>query len=590
MRGLSCERATSCCHEATEVKAIDVTADSNSEMMVTEIIHDAPGLRGHEIDKIYEIEIAEKEDGQDFFPLAENGAEEPDEEDVRIEDDAAEKHRSSQQLSLYIQSDLLNAVDLDHCLAGCGKHWHGTLGGLQSGHFATYRNYVKKVNKYDEFISHDWATDGRLKFLCLCLHYNKVMATFAAVIVGAIFGALELFYPELRRMASLGNTIGGVRYTVDSVGYFGLEMGLFAYCAVFFFGQRIRKLLFRPRSVFMDKLCIDQEDAGRKSQGILGLGGFLQVSDRLLVLWSPRYFTRLWCVFELAAWHTIGKPVEDIVLAPVAQSAFIILLMVGMSFLMVVLVWIARLSNFEYAAAVAIAVGVVIPLPFHLMRRFSRDLRRIPEQVKSFDFEDASCFCCSVNHTLPGTDEQVTCDRTLVAHQVGEWFKGDESGRSASDCFNDFVRTTLGRHIQKQMVGGKGKYSLSCMACLPGVLFLTDRFHLIYSVDRLDHQLRLIVHYLAVAFFVFPGMVRLSLHIADRVDTYFTRRESRVHNLMITMVASAGVSFGILSSMSCLSYSVQIESPWPQIASVIVALMVVAGLYRQDIRSVVHRD
>ena len=39
---------------------------------------------------------------------------------------------------------------------------------------------------------------------------------------------------------------------------------------------------------------IHQTNKLKKEEGILGLAGFLNMSHRLLVLWSPRYLTRVW--------------------------------------------------------------------------------------------------------------------------------------------------------------------------------------------------------------------------------------------------------------------------------------------------------
>ena len=74
-----------------------------------------------------------------------------------------------------------------------------------------------------------------------------------------------------------------------------LLLVLLGYAALFFFlffWQRVRDPFLGSPLVFLDKLCISQTDPVKKEQGILGLGGFLRVSQRLIVLWSPRYFSR----------------------------------------------------------------------------------------------------------------------------------------------------------------------------------------------------------------------------------------------------------------------------------------------------------
>ena len=44
-------------------------------------------------------------------------------------------------------------------------------------------------------------------------------------------------------------------------------------------------------------------DETRKSAGIASLGAFLGASDNFVVLFSPEYFSRLWCCYELAAFR-----------------------------------------------------------------------------------------------------------------------------------------------------------------------------------------------------------------------------------------------------------------------------------------------
>mmetsp|Transcript_78338 Transcript_78338/g.172903 ORF Transcript_78338/g.172903 Transcript_78338/m.172903 type:complete len:82 (+) Transcript_78338:257-502(+) len=61
-----------------------------------------------------------------------------------------------------------------------------------------------------------------------------------------------------------------------------------------------------------------------KQEGIAGLGAFVKSSDKLVVLWSSRYFTRLWFVYELGCFLKRSKPLELKIL-PVKTTAILLL-------------------------------------------------------------------------------------------------------------------------------------------------------------------------------------------------------------------------------------------------------------------------
>lgn len=48
------------------------------------------------------------------------------------------------------------------------------------------------------------------------------------------------------------------------------------------------------------KACIRQDNELMKREGILNLGCSLGSSQAMVILWDASYFTRLWCVFEIA--------------------------------------------------------------------------------------------------------------------------------------------------------------------------------------------------------------------------------------------------------------------------------------------------
>lgn len=77
------------------------------------------------------------------------------------------------------------------------------------------------------------------------------------------------------------------------------------------------ELLVAPCMVFLTQPDLKQE-------GIAGLGAFVKSSDKLVVLWSSRYFTRLWFVYELGCFLKRSKPLELKIL-PVKTTAILLL-------------------------------------------------------------------------------------------------------------------------------------------------------------------------------------------------------------------------------------------------------------------------
>ncbi|KAF4676903.1 hypothetical protein FOL47_004382 [Perkinsus chesapeaki] len=65
--------------------------------------------------------------------------------------------------------------------------------------------------------------------------------------------------------------------------------------------------------VFLDKCCINQTDLVDKANGISKLSDYLKKSDKLVILWTPNYLNRLWCVYELAVFMQTHETKDVIV-------------------------------------------------------------------------------------------------------------------------------------------------------------------------------------------------------------------------------------------------------------------------------------
>lgn len=201
--------------------------------------------------------------------------------------------------------------------------------------------------------------------------------------------------------------------------------------------------------MFVDKLCIAQHDPALKAKGIRGLSTFLDRSEELTILWSSRYFTRLWCVYELATFLRHGQA-QQVKLFPVAMAR--VLLVIASSSVP------ARiLDDFNYilgssdifAAVVQFAyILLVQPLILYLLLGVMADVQNLEKQFKEFSIQKSQCFCCTSDHRHPDTGETLMCDRKFVYEAVRTWYAagadGDNNGDSIHfEKFDQVVRTSL---------------------------------------------------------------------------------------------------------------------------------------------------
>eukprot|EP00438_Fugacium_kawagutii_P020557 Skav202321 [mRNA] locus=scaffold60:322116:334324:+ [translate_table: standard] len=95
--------------------------------------------------------------------------------------------------------------------------------------------------------------------------------------------------------------------------YFTCHLGTAVLCLLFWHDV---KWLFccRGKRVFLDRCCIHQNDEDLKQQGIEHLDIFLQLSDKMLVVYSELYTKKLWTMYELATFLPKRGPGRLVVL------------------------------------------------------------------------------------------------------------------------------------------------------------------------------------------------------------------------------------------------------------------------------------
>ncbi|CAK9051095.1 unnamed protein product [Durusdinium trenchii] len=346
---------------------------------------------------------------------------------------------ASRELTLEVDDFLLRGVSLSTCLSQWGKHWstHGADGGQYESQKSSDYEKSFQVPKYDHFLSHDWKTSRAAKVWSMFFVFNLPAATLASQICAIVVGLV-------RESEALWAPSHGAPHQLTTSLVPWLVFWLF-----FCFWQRLRSLLGRPLIVFLDRLCIAQHDPRLKEKGILGLSAFLDKSQSLTILWSKRYFTRLWCSYEVATFlrkesTSVANEQTDksLTVFPVAMSWILILCFVEVSLVQVFQLYISWWSWQELMLGVpgtdvwdasitsslgygAIVWACSLPVMGYWMIGLLQEVRDLEPQLEKFDIRSSDSFCCSHDHKHPKTQETLPCDRDLIYAMLKDWYGTD---------------------------------------------------------------------------------------------------------------------------------------------------------------------
>ncbi|CAE7246190.1 unnamed protein product [Symbiodinium sp. CCMP2592] len=369
-----------------------------------------------------------------------------EEEDQRQNRDASLSRDVSRDLQTALEPSLLRGVAVSVALAGWGKHWETPDSGMFRVDPQNYE-LSRPAETLDVFLSHDWASSRTLKFLSLLIVYNSLAAFWASLGASILFGLLR-----------------GLRAIPDEpwISHFVHLVFL----VVFFFWQRMRELFCRPQMAFLDKLCIAQHSDEMKQQGILGLPAFVLNSKKLLVLWTPRYFGRLWCTTEIASFLKDPDERRSIEFMPLKVAAILVMGAVCWHLLAIGHGIFAFTLEDDSAAGITVVLPIsgvmitlataILPFIFYVGLSLVRDLEELPDQLSKFRVQDAACFCCTNKHRHPDTGAELSCDRLLVFKSLQRWFSGKEGGTGSTnkDCFLDDFNSVVQNQLAAQVVQG----------------------------------------------------------------------------------------------------------------------------------------
>ena len=157
-------------------------------------------------------------------------------------------------------------------------------------------NFSKPANSIDYFISHSWRTSGLEKGNAIAVFLHVRFAVLVALttlgIVSAVIGHRFRLSDTLCQSKTSIDWLNDCLWAGSIPVLTGLVTMLFVR-----FGQH---LLSTSVDCFLDKACIHQGNLALKQPALQCLDIMLLYSRRMLVLWAPDYFDRLWCIYELA--------------------------------------------------------------------------------------------------------------------------------------------------------------------------------------------------------------------------------------------------------------------------------------------------
>jgi len=475
---------------------------------------------------------------------------------VSTEFDFCEQIPSDKTCSVDIEESLLRGVSLNTVMHGFCQAFSKKQG--------TVRDYAKsqKASHIDDFVSHDWGSARLWKAATLYYHYNGLYAIVASIAAGVITAALQLDEiavlpkPPLKQIFVSGRTWQA-----------GYGIWCVYICPVVFmitvlnFHKLLAMFHSRHRLLFIDKFCIDQVDAERKRAGILGLAGFLKNSTELVICWTPRYLTRLWCVYEIASWKYLGKSLKEVTLIPSSQVTLVfgVKASLGMYYIL-----FRSLSLYVDGWVINIvSLPIILSALYYPTGRVLQTLAVLPHQLESFVVKDCECFCCACNHVNPETGdageagESMQCDRKLIYATLVQWFASSIQAEDTVDeqtlqekalkKFDDFVRTEFAPWVLHNRGPTKIPYSQLFMAFIPVCWAACDCLPCYRSLPHLIFFRLVVCEYAVFWCLLLPSVGKVLLHMhawlsrgADSVALPCSQWLINVLYYLLTMVGYAG--------------------------------------------------
>lgn len=323
------------------------------------------------------------------------------------------------------------------------------------------------THKLHVFVSHNWATPQLIKFMALAFHFNHRSASIAAAIAYVI---TVLAVMCTATDVDSDDQLNDLFFTC----HLGTGVCLATYWLCLLFWHDIKWLFcFRGKRVFLDRCCIHQTDEDLKQQGIEHLDVFLQLSDKMLVVYSELYTKKLWTMYELGTFLPKRGPKRLVVL----PTFLIRCTIVAVPMLILHCVWVQLLlldCVKEHSSRLLpdhrLAIGILdFPLLLAVtwaFRSWAKEERQMLKNIRTFHYGDANC--------LQETDRIMVYDNIARYMRDTRAVTSEATDEDALSAFNELVKAEVPIAVTQSLGGWGIPVRYLCVILLPLMTNILD--------------------------------------------------------------------------------------------------------------------
>ncbi|CAK9099358.1 Uncharacterized protein SCF082_LOCUS46531 [Durusdinium trenchii] len=317
-------------------------------------------------------------------------------------DGASVASRLSTIPALTIEPELLRGVSMTQCLQHGSRLWLKAPSDWQLEERLALFCSSEPTTEIDVFISHTWTERSSSKFCFLLASHGwpvSLLLWVLAVVLSMTCCILRFLPMPLQRTFIFVSQLEEA-----PAGFWVLAAGLVAQIIGLYVSPYVPSRAGWG-TCFVDFMSINQADEELMQKGIRGIGGFLQHSKVLLILWSPAYLSRLWCVFELAVFR-MANPNGKISLVPMvmvklAVCCFLTMLCAVISTMSVPCLKLDSPNASFRLQVILITIGALpLAVAVHKSRKSISEKQHLVEELANFTLSECLCSKAYVQNNL----------------------------------------------------------------------------------------------------------------------------------------------------------------------------------------------